>query len=93
MWENKRDMMKKKIFRVFQDVKANDKVEAFEIFMDDLDKRAFRYDMVRIQEDPFTDEEEATILELAGKIIYDLFPTSSIKEKKLLKKIEKITNR
>ena len=63
----------KKTYRVFQDFVAKDKIEAGEMFLDALNilEPLDIQDIVRIQEDPFTDEEEEIIFEAARIALAD----------------------
>jgi len=90
----------KKTYRVFIDVRASNKEHALSGAKALAAQEDF--DSFRIQEDPFTDEEEGTLLELARvalnvKSIFDKIANClDISDKeliKLLRKIEKITNR
>ena len=87
--------MKSKIYRVFMDVRATDKSDAVNQVMES----GLSY---RVQEDPFNDEEEGVVLELARMAladaeVYDRFAEeldlTDRELKSLQKKIEKITNR
>ncbi len=92
-----------KIFRVFRDIKAKSKKDALEKLSCEIDDRGhFSDDTFRIQEDPFDDEEEGTILEMARVAlsdaeVYDYFADKldlSDKElKNLQEKIKTVTDR
>jgi hypothetical protein len=91
-----------KTYRCFFDLKAKSRHEA-----DSITKSLAEHsllDELRIQEDPLTDEEEGTILEIARiaiddtdrnlyGYIADKLDLNDKELKKLLKKISKITNR
>ncbi len=94
-----------KTYRVFRDVKATSKENAIdktEKLVSDMSRAEDYFDWFRVQEDPFSDEEEGTILEIANIIcsdpsIYDKVADElDITDKelrKLLNKISKITLR
>ena len=86
-----------KTYRVFIDVKAESKEDAIDKADALIANTSFR-----VQEDPFSDEEEGTILELARVAITDAevydymagqLDLSDEYLKELQKKIEAITNR
>jgi DMSO/TMAO reductase YedYZ molybdopterin-dependent catalytic subunit len=92
-----------KTYRVFIDVRASNKEHALKGAKALAAQEGF--DSFRIQEDPFTDEEEGIVLEIANivgsdpwyitifdKVAEELDLTDK-ELKKLLKKISKITNR
>lgn len=88
------------MYRVFIDIEAKDKNNAIKEVAMALEDNTLS-DLCRVQEDPFDDEEEGIILELARMSladaeVYDEFAERldlSDKElKRLQKKIEKITN-
>lgn len=56
-----------KTFRIFRDIKAKDYENALQKLSDEVDfpMPVLPEDIFRVQEDPFTDEEEAAILKIA----------------------------
>ena len=94
--------MKKKIYRVFVDVKADNQEEALKTVEKMITINGGANGVLRIQEDPFNDEEEGIVYELAREAlsdadVFDLFANKldlSDKElKKLQEKIRAITDR
>ena len=94
--------MKKTIYRCFVDIKAKDKNDAVIQIANEIDSRGSDLNgLFRIQENPFTDEEEGTILETARvalsdaetyEYIADKLDLSDKELKTLQEKIERITN-
>lgn len=65
----------KKTYRCFVDLKAEDNDEAIEKLdekvLDAIREESTVGNIVRVQEDPFDDEEEATVLEIARMALSD----------------------
>jgi len=89
----------KKTYRVFIDVRASNKEHALSGAKALAAQEGF--DSFRIQEDPFTDEEEGMVLKIARDSLeldnpvwfVDTLGMSRKQQKSLLKKISKVTNR
>lgn len=99
-----------KTFRIFKDVKAINEFGAIEKLDNEINKLFFQgillvsdlSDLFDVQENPFTDEEEGTILEAARvalsdaevyEYVADKLDLSDKELKALQKKIESVTNR